>query len=149
MGVVFRNGRPFGAAKEDVTIVTNFEDLTNLTNKETNHLYQGKFRTVAEDNLFNCNYCNMKFIGDITNNLYFVFNNSYLTGKVTGGTVWCVTGSTQSILDIECPEINGNSANHVFANSDKCPSISIATPITNNQMKSADTLFNLGLLIQR
>lgn len=39
MGVVFRNGRPFGAAKEDVTIVTNFEDLTNLTNKETNHLY--------------------------------------------------------------------------------------------------------------
>lgn len=39
MGVVFRNGRPFGAAKEDVTIVTNFEDLTNLPNKETNHLY--------------------------------------------------------------------------------------------------------------
>lgn len=39
MGVIFRNGRPFGAAKEDVTIVTNFEDLTNLTNKETNHLY--------------------------------------------------------------------------------------------------------------
>lgn len=39
MGVIFRNGRPFGAAKEDVTIVTNFEDLTNLPNKETNHLY--------------------------------------------------------------------------------------------------------------
>lgn len=39
MGVVFRNGRPFGAAKEDVTVVTNFEDLTNLSNKETNHLY--------------------------------------------------------------------------------------------------------------
>lgn len=39
MGVIFRNGRPFGAAKEDVTIVTNFEDLTNLINKETNHLY--------------------------------------------------------------------------------------------------------------
>lgn len=110
---------------------------------------QGKFRTVAEDNQFQCNYCNMKFIGDITNNLYFVFNNSYLTGKVTGGAIWCVTGSIQSILDIECPEINGNSATHVFANSDKCPSISIATPITNNQMKSADALFNLGLLIQR
>ena len=27
--------------------------------------------------------------------------------------------------------------------------ISVATPITNNQMKSADALFNLGLLIQR
>jgi len=39
MGVIFRNGRPFGAAKEDVTIVTNFEDLTNLPNKETNHIY--------------------------------------------------------------------------------------------------------------
>lgn len=39
MGVIFRNGRPFGATKEDVTIVTNFEDLTNLINKETNHLY--------------------------------------------------------------------------------------------------------------
>lgn len=39
MGVIFRNGRPFGAAKEDVTMVTNFEDLTNLPNKETNHLY--------------------------------------------------------------------------------------------------------------
>nr|DAD58859.1 MAG TPA: hypothetical protein [Caudoviricetes sp.] len=91
----------------------------------------------------------MTFIGDITGNLYFVFNNSYLTGRVTGGTVWCVTGSIQSVLDIECPEVNGNSANHVFANSDKCPSISIATPITNNQMKSADALFNLGLLIQR
>jgi len=39
MGVIFRNGRPFGAAKEDATIVTNFEDLTNLPNKETNHIY--------------------------------------------------------------------------------------------------------------
>lgn len=110
---------------------------------------QGKFRTVAEDNQFQCNYCNMKLIGDITDNLYFVFNNSYLTGRVTGGTIWCVTGSIQSVLDIECPEINGDSASHVFANSDKCSSISIATPITNNQMKSADALFNLGLLIQR
>ena len=91
----------------------------------------------------------MKFVGNITNNLYFVFNNSYLTGRVTGGTVWCVTGSTQSVLDIECSAIDGNSASYVFANSDKCPSISVATSITNNQMKSADALFNLGLLIQR
>ena len=39
MGVIFRNGRPFGAAAQDVTLVTNYSDLEELTNKQTNHLY--------------------------------------------------------------------------------------------------------------
>ena len=39
MGVVFRNGRPFGAAAQDVTLVTNYSDLEALTNKQTDHLY--------------------------------------------------------------------------------------------------------------
>ena len=39
MGVIFRNGRPFGAAKDDVTTVHAYEDLFNLTDKKENHLY--------------------------------------------------------------------------------------------------------------
>ena len=39
MGVIFRNGRPFGAAKDDVTTVHAYEDLANLTDKKENHLY--------------------------------------------------------------------------------------------------------------
>ena len=39
MGVIFRNGRPFGAAAQDVTLVTNYSDLEELTNKQTDHLY--------------------------------------------------------------------------------------------------------------
>nr|DAD58846.1 MAG TPA: hypothetical protein [Caudoviricetes sp.] len=33
MGVIFRNGRPFGAAAQDVTLVTNYSDLEELINK--------------------------------------------------------------------------------------------------------------------
>lgn len=39
MGVIFRNGRPFGAAAQDVTMVTNYSDLEELTNKTSNHIY--------------------------------------------------------------------------------------------------------------
>jgi hypothetical protein len=58
MGVVFRNGRPFGAAKEDITIVTNFEDLTNLPNKETNHLYV----TTSDNTEYYWNVENREFV---------------------------------------------------------------------------------------
>lgn len=58
MGVIFRNGRPFGAAKEDVTIVTNFEDLTNLPNKETNHLYV----TTSDNTEYYWNVENREFV---------------------------------------------------------------------------------------
>lgn len=39
MGVIFRNGRPFGAAEDDVTTVYAYEDLFDLTDKKENHLY--------------------------------------------------------------------------------------------------------------
>lgn len=39
MGVIFRNGFPFGSAKDDVTVVTTYQDLEDLSIKEINHLY--------------------------------------------------------------------------------------------------------------
>lgn len=39
MGIIFRNGIPFGAAEEDVTTVYAYEDLFDLTDKKENHLY--------------------------------------------------------------------------------------------------------------
>ena len=39
MGIIFRNGIPFGAAEDDVTTVYAYEDLFDLTDKKENHLY--------------------------------------------------------------------------------------------------------------
>jgi hypothetical protein len=39
MGIIFRNGIPFGAADDDVTTVYAYEDLFDLTDKKENHLY--------------------------------------------------------------------------------------------------------------
>lgn len=39
MGIIFRNGIPFGAAEDDVTTVYSYEDLFDLTDKKENHLY--------------------------------------------------------------------------------------------------------------
>lgn len=39
MGIIFRNGIPFGTAEDDVTTVYAYEDLFDLTDKKENHLY--------------------------------------------------------------------------------------------------------------
>jgi len=39
MGVIFRNGIPYGATESDVTTVAEFADLYDLTDKQENHLY--------------------------------------------------------------------------------------------------------------
>ena len=39
MGIIFRNGIPFGATEDDVTTVYAYEDLFDLTDKKENHLY--------------------------------------------------------------------------------------------------------------
>lgn len=111
---------------------------------------QGAFRTTYEDNWFIFDYTNAKFTGSFTSYLYFVLKNSYLTGTLTGGnSVWLVTGSTSSVIDAECPAVNGNSADHCLANSDKVSeSISVATPVTTAQLTDAAYLDSIGFPIQ-
>ena len=46
MGVIFRNGRPYGAQEKDVTTVATVADLADLASKKENHIY-----IVEEDNI--------------------------------------------------------------------------------------------------
>lgn len=110
----------------------------------------GYFRTASEGNWFVFSYTNAKFTGSYTGNLYFMFDNSYLTGEVDSGSpVWCVTGSANSVIDMVCPSVNGNSADHVLANSDKCSgTIQVATAVTTTQLTDAAYLSSIGFPIQ-
>lgn len=110
----------------------------------------GYFRTTSEGNWFVFSYTNAKFTGSYTGNLYFMFDNSYLTGEVDGSSpVWCVTGSANSVIDMVCPSVDGNSADHVLANSDKCSgTIQVATAVTTAQLADAAYLSSIGFPIQ-
>lgn len=123
---------------------------TTFTRCSFNMETHGYFRTTYEDNWFIFEYTNAKFTGEYTSYLYFVLKNSYLTGNMTGGSsIWLVTGSTYGVIDMECAEVNGNSAEVCLANSDKVTgSINVAVPVTAAQLTNATYLASIGFPIQ-
>lgn len=138
------------SAPQQGSLVCIFKGDTNFYRCAFNLKTQGRYRNNEENNLFKLHYCNITINGEGTGKMYFVFDNTYVTGAMTGiDSVFVVQGSSVGVIDMTCGAVNGDyDASLVLANSDKCNSITKARAVTTAQLTNAEYLSSIGFPIQ-
>ena len=124
MGIIFRNGIPFGATdSKDVTIVANYADLANLTVKQSDHIYIVENATDSTSPL----------VPKIHQSYYYDENEEVFKPIAT------INGNSDAIL--VASGASGNPANWGVANS---ATFYAKTTITNGTTPDASTEFTIG-----
>lgn len=138
------------SAPQQGSLVCIFKGDTNFYRCAFNLHTQGRFRNNEENNLFKLHYCNININGEGTGKIYFVFDNTYVTGSLSGiDSVFAVQGSSVGVIDMACPAVTGDyDVPLVLANSDKCSSIYRARAVTTAQLTDAEYLSSIGFPIQ-